>query len=150
VDRGYGEVLLGLRARSGSLLSGAALFALVNLAALVFVCIRIDEIAKPEGGGTEPAVAALLTVPALIIGYLLREGEHEILSTFLALPRKAALASALMSLVAAMLLFSGFSSSTLRYAYLALIFVALSCAAIVGTPWISQATLRRSYVRDDW
>jgi hypothetical protein len=135
VDRGYGEVLLALRARGASLLSGAALFTLVNLGALAFVDWRIDQIVKPAGGGTEAAVAALLTVPALILGSLLRAGEHEILSSFLAFPRRAALTSALMSLAAAALLFGGFSGSTLKTIYVVPIVVATVCAAIVGAAW---------------
>jgi hypothetical protein len=144
VDRGFGQVWIGLKARSSELLGGAALFAFVNFAALIFVRARLHHIvtdpgvATTSGGGTEPAVAALLAIPAVLIGYLLRPGEHEILSAFIALPRLAALGSALTALLAAALLFGGYSAGTLGDLYLALAGMAGACALVVGASWLGQ------------
>jgi hypothetical protein len=145
LDRGFGRVEVGLKARSGSLLGGAALFAAVNMVALLFVRARLPHIvaggsSQPQtnGGGTEPAVAALLAVPALLIGYILRPGEHEILSAFLVFPRLAALVSALTSLVAAALLFGGYPEAKLSDLYLGLMVIAAACAVILAGSWLGQ------------
>ncbi|MFL5909705.1 MAG: hypothetical protein ACJ768_03935, partial [Gaiellaceae bacterium] len=81
VDRVVGTAYVSLRARSAELVGGAAAFALLNLVVLVFVRARLHQIVSPEAGGhtgTEATVAALLAVPGLLLSYVLRPGEHEV------------------------------------------------------------------------
>jgi hypothetical protein len=127
LDRSLGLVFVTLRARS-SMLTGAALFAVLSTLALLFVRLRLHEFIK--GQNFDAVVAALLTVPGLLAAYLTRPGEHSTLSAFLAGVRLMATAVAVIALAAAFTLFAGYSERALQTIYDVLI--ALSALFAIG------------------
>ena len=64
--------------------------------------------------GTDAVVTALLVLPGLLIGFMARPTEHELLASFLASLRYVALMSGLVSFTAAFILFAGYPESTLE------------------------------------
>jgi hypothetical protein len=125
--------MVALRARSRELLGGLALLSLLNAAALLFVSLRLRPFSTNHS--IDAVVAALLVLPGLLIGYIARPTEHEMLSSFLAGLRYVALTSGLTSVSAALVLFAGYSEGTIQ----AIMWT------LMGVAWVASAALIRSW-----
>jgi peptidoglycan/LPS O-acetylase OafA/YrhL len=60
-----------------------------------------DTLTKTQTNNADPTVALLLLVPTLLVAYLTREGDHDILSSLLRMPRFLVASTGLVTLVAA-------------------------------------------------
>jgi hypothetical protein len=136
LDQSDALVIVALRARSRDLLGGAALFSSLNAFTLLFVLLRLH--AFRANHGTDAVVAALLALPGILIGYITRPSEHEMLTSFLTDLRRVALASGITSFAAALVLFAGYPERTLR-----IIFIALLCVAVVAAGTLVRSWLAR-------
>jgi hypothetical protein len=136
LDQSDALVDISLRARSRELLGGIAMLSLLNAGMLGFVTARLHGFL--EAHGTDAAVAALLVLPGLLTGYIVRPGEHPVLAGFLTDLRRAALAAGLTSFLAALILFAGYSEGTTKHVFIVLtILAALSSSVLVGS-WLAR------------
>ena len=126
LDRSTTAAIVRLRAQS-TLLTGAAAASLFNLIVLLFVRLRIEEFSSTSNG--EAAVAVMLAVPGLLVGYIARPSEHEVLSRFLVGVPMVALASASLSFIAALTLFAGYDIEKLRCILTTVVVIAATSAA---------------------
>jgi hypothetical protein len=135
LDRSTTAAIVRLRAQS-TLLTGAAVASLFNLVVLLFVRLRVEAFSSTSNG--EAAVAVMLAVPGLLVGYIARPSEHEVLSRFLVGVRVVALASASLSFIAALTLFAGYDTNELRCILTTVVVIAAICAALLMASWLRQ------------
>jgi hypothetical protein len=140
LDRGgLGVVRAAVHADSG-IFGGAAMFATICFATLLFVRLRLDEFARQAS--YDAVVAALLAAPGVAIAYIARPSEHPIVSRFLAWVRYLAMGSVVASFAGAIVLFAGCSREQLDRIYLVLSVVSGLCAAGLVISWFSQRSRR--------
>jgi hypothetical protein len=145
LDRGVGRVLIAVRAESAVLI-GAALYSFLNAVALAFVLSRLGEFADQRS--FDAVVAVLLAVPGAALAYIVRPGEHPIVSTFLRAIRLLALVAAITSFTAAMVLFAGYKEGQLYHWFRVLVPMASLCAAILVGSWLVQSATSIRMRRD--
>jgi hypothetical protein len=133
LERGPGAVFVSLRARASGLLSGAALFSLVNALVLLFVLWRLSAFSQEKA--TDAVVSALIVVPGLLVGYIARPTEHQVLTSFLTALRAAAMVSVLTAFAGALVLFAGFSEQALESIYVALACFATGAFVVLAGCW---------------
>jgi hypothetical protein len=139
-NAGRGTGVVGTTLVAESPLLGAAFFASsLNAAAITFVRFRLYEDGFLAGESREALVAALLAVPGLVVAYMARPSEHQVLTGFLKWIRTLAFASAFLSFVAALTLFAGYEGDQLRRIYFVLaglsIFVSLALCRSCFPQW---------------
>jgi hypothetical protein len=136
LDRSDGLVVVALRVRSRELLAGTALFSVVNAVTLLFVLLRLHAFESDHG--VDAVVGLLLVLPGILIGYIARPSEHEVLASFLTGLRGVALVSGLTAFLGALFLFAGFPEHTLHLLFAVLLFIALATSAILVSSWFAR------------
>lgn len=136
LEPGDGLVAVSLRAQGRELLGGAALFSTLNALTLLFVLLRLHAFEADQG--VDAVVSLLVVLPGILIGYIARPSEHEVLASFLTGLRIVALLSGLTSFVGALLLFAGYSEHALRVVFIGLLSLALITTAILVISWLAR------------
>lgn len=136
LDRRDGLVVIRMRARSRSLVGGAALFATMNVVILIFVLLRLHTFSHDNHA--DAVVPALIAIPGILIGYITRPSEHAVVTNFLAALRGVALVSGLTSFAAAFVLFAGFSEKALRITLGGLIATAAASSLALLASWLTR------------
>jgi len=131
LDRAGGIVSVSLRARSRDFLGGTVLLSFINAFALWFAFAKTQTLAAASTN-VDPVAGALLAVPGLLIGYMTRPGEHEVLSDFLGMVRIVAVAGAILSFVAALFIATKSRAHTSEWAVGLCAAGALVCALMLA------------------
>jgi hypothetical protein len=100
-EPGVGQAVTWIRARRGGFLLAAFLVGMLSTAMLIFGLARLPEILEEEGSG---AAGLLLLVPSFLASFLVRPGEHRLVSTMLRGVRVLTIAAVVPAIVAAGLL----------------------------------------------
>lgn len=136
LDRRTGRVDVRLRAADGALALGTLLLSAITVAVLFAFKQHLATITNPADLAAVDPV--LLALPGLFIVYLVRPGEHAILTDFLAGLRWVALASGLSGFAAAVVLCLGLDPKRLHAWLLALTIVAAAATAVLAVAWLCQ------------
>lgn len=126
-DRQPGQVLATFRLQRTDLISGVALLTVVNVAALIFVMLRLHQFQEQKA---DAAIPALLALPGVLIGYVTRPSQHPVLAGFLSALRTAAMVSALTAFAAGLVLVAGYPESTLEWILRGLLAVAAASSSV--------------------
>jgi hypothetical protein len=140
VDRGFGIVSVEARAES-SVLTGAMVFAVLSAVTLWFVLARLGEFIDPEG--SDAFVGAIVALPGVALAYIIRPTEHAVASAFLVGFRVLALAAALASFAAAIVLSAGYTEDQIYRVVRGLVGLASASALGLLSSWAAQRTASR-------
>lgn len=131
VTQGTYAVVLGLRANPSGFLRRAQyviLLALLLLVSGTAAELLFDTLADIGDNQTDPTVALMLLVPTLLVAYVAREGDHQILGDLLRVPRFLVASTGLATLFSAIALVAGVSGWWLTGTWLV---AAIWCAIVL-------------------